>query len=248
MCTDLWKWVQLPRTERSPPLSAAVNTNSWQSQTLHSLSRHNLGGKRRGEDRQGHNKKENLITLIPVMYVVMSKIVSQGKSVFFLHFFLCPCPLFFSNISQPFPLIHTEKILRWVVSYRELWTSACLRTSLQRAPCCWEGWTPCTSAPRLPPNNLDGPRRRIVRVLYLVKEHGELHCPTFNATKRDPRPLTVCPINSPDLSSRIWSFWHSSMNPEMRLANSTTYWIAWVIWMAHCCHNTSRGWTQTPAD
>lgn len=27
----------------------------------------------------------------------------------------------------------------------------------------------------------------------------------------------------------------------MRLANSTTYWMAWVIWMAHCCHSTSRG-------
>lgn len=49
------------------------------------------------------------------------------------------------------------------------------------------------------------------------------------------------PADSPDLSRRIWSFWHSSMNPEMRLANSTTYWIAWVIWMAHCCHSTSRG-------
>lgn len=95
MCTDLWKWVQLPRTERSPPLSAAVNTNSWQSQTLHSLSRHNLGGKRRGEDRQGHNKKENLITLIPVMYVVMSKIVSQGKSVFFFISFFVLVPFFF---------------------------------------------------------------------------------------------------------------------------------------------------------
>lgn len=47
---------------------------------------------------------------------------------------------------------------------------------------------------------------------------------------------------SPDLSRRIWSFWHSSMKPEMRLANSTTYWMAWVIWMAHCCHSTSRGW------
>lgn len=47
--------------------------------------------------------------------------------------------------------------------------------------------------------------------------------------------------DSPDLSRRIWSFWHSSMNPEMRLANSTTYWMAWVIWMAHCCHSTSRG-------
>lgn len=41
------------------------------------------------------------------------------------------------------------------MSYLELWTSACLRTSLQRAQCCWEGWTPCTSAPRLPPNNLE---------------------------------------------------------------------------------------------
>lgn len=34
------------------------------------------------------------------------------------------------------------------------------------------------------------------------------------------------------------------MNPEMRLANSTTYWMAWVIWMAHCCHSTSRGCDQ----
>lgn len=30
----------------------------------------------------------------------------------------------------------------------------------------------------------------------------------------------------------------------MRLANSTTYWMAWVIWMAHCCHSTSRGCEQ----
>lgn len=58
MCTDLWKLVQLLRTERSPPLSAAVNTNSWQSQTPHSLSHHNLGGKHREEDREGQTKKE----------------------------------------------------------------------------------------------------------------------------------------------------------------------------------------------
>ncbi len=61
---------------------------------------------------------------------------------------------------------------------------------------------------------------------------------------RYQRSAIVSPVNSPDLSRRIWSFWHSSMNPEMRLANSTTYWIAWVIWMAHCCHSTSRGWNQ----
>ena len=56
----------------------------------------------------------------------------------------------------------------------------------------------------------------------------------------EDRGLCRALVLSPDLSSRIWSFWHSSMNPEIRLANSTTYCIAWVIWMAHCCHSTSR--------
>lgn len=46
-------------------------------------------------------------------------------------------------------------------------------------------------------------------------------------------------IYPPDLRRRIWSFWQSSMKPVMRFANSTTYWIAWVIWMAHCCHRAS---------
>lgn len=46
-------------------------------------------------------------------------------------------------------------------------------------------------------------------------------------------------VHPPDLRRRIWSFWQSSMKPVMRLANSTTYWIAWVIWMAHCCHRAS---------
>lgn len=63
--------------------------------------------------------------------------------VMFLYF--CTIPFFFQSLS-----------------YLELWTSACHHTSLQRAPCCWEGWTPCTSAPRLPPNNLEEPWRRIV--------------------------------------------------------------------------------------
>lgn len=44
----------------------------------------------------------------------------------------------------------------------------------------------------------------------------------------------------PALRSTIWSFWHSSINPSMRLANSTTYCIASVILMAHNCHITSR--------
>lgn len=26
------------------------------------------------------------------------------------------------------------------------------------------------------------------------------------------------------------------MKPAMRLANSTTYWMALVMWCAHCCH------------
>lgn len=46
-------------------------------------------------------------------------------------------------------------------------------------------------------------------------------------------------VYPPDLRRRIWSFWQSSMKPVMRFANSTTYWIAWVIWMAHCCHRAS---------
>lgn len=58
MCTDLWKLVQPLRTERSPPLSAAVNTNSWQSQTPHSLSHHNLGGKHGEEDREGQTQRK----------------------------------------------------------------------------------------------------------------------------------------------------------------------------------------------
>lgn len=45
--------------------------------------------------------------------------------------------------------------------YLELWTSACLRTFLQRAQCCWEGWMPCTSAPRLPPDNLEEHEERL---------------------------------------------------------------------------------------
>lgn len=45
----------------------------------------------------------------------------------------------------------------------------------------------------------------------------------------------------PAFSSTIWSFWHSSMKPSMRLANSTTYWMASVILIAHSCHMTSRG-------
>lgn len=48
----------------------------------------------------------------------------------------------------------------------------------------------------------------------------------------------------PALRRIIWSFWHRSMNPEMRLANSTTYWMALVMWMAHCCHITSADWKR----
>lgn len=40
----------------------------------------------------------------------------------------------------------------------------------------------------------------------------------------------------------IWSFWQRSMNPVRRLANSTTYLMALVMWMAHCCHINSTGW------
>lgn len=57
------------------------------------------------------------------------------------------------------------------MSYLELWTSACLHTSLQRAQCCWEGWKPGTSAPRLPPNNLEEPWRQTVTILKLVYWH-----------------------------------------------------------------------------
>lgn len=70
------------------------------------------------------------------------------------------------------------------MSYLELWTSACLRTSLQRALCCWEGWMPCTSAPRLPPNNLEQPQTACDD--SLTKRHIELHCLTCNKTKTYP--------------------------------------------------------------
>lgn len=56
--TDLWKLVQLLRTVQSPPLLAAVSTYSSQSQTLHSLSHHNLGGTHR--ERQTVRKKIKL--------------------------------------------------------------------------------------------------------------------------------------------------------------------------------------------
>lgn len=66
-------------------------------------------------------------------------------------------------------------------------------------------------------------------------------------TKQESTFLMCCVLNQswacgvylPDLRRRIWSFWQSSMKPVMRFANSTTYWIAWVIWMAHCCHRAS---------
>jgi len=48
----------------------------------------------------------------------------------------------------------------------------------------------------------------------------------------------------PALRRIIWSFWQRSMKPEMRLANSTTYWIALVMWIAHCCHITSADWKR----
>lgn len=48
----------------------------------------------------------------------------------------------------------------------------------------------------------------------------------------------------PDFRSKIWSFWHNSMKPVIRFANSTTYWMAWVIWMAHCCHRASLDWSR----
>lgn len=44
----------------------------------------------------------------------------------------------------------------------------------------------------------------------------------------------------PDLRRRIWSFWQSSMKPSMRLANSTTYWMALEICSEHCCHMASQ--------
>lgn len=57
--TDLWKWVQQLKTERSPPRWAAASTNSWQSQTPHSLSHHNLGGRRQRRTQ----REENVIIL-----------------------------------------------------------------------------------------------------------------------------------------------------------------------------------------
>lgn len=49
--------------------------------------------------------------------------------------------------------------------------------------------------------------------------------------------LDTCSI--PAFRSTIWSFWHSSIKPSMRLANSTTYCIASVIFTAQSCHITS---------
>lgn len=43
----------------------------------------------------------------------------------------------------------------------------------------------------------------------------------------------------PALSSTIWSFWHSSMKPPIRLANSTTYWMASVMRQAQRSHISS---------
>lgn len=34
------------------------------------------------------------------------------------------------------------------------------------------------------------------------------------------------------------------MKPAMRLANSTTYWMALVMWCAHCCHIHSADWGE----
>lgn len=34
------------------------------------------------------------------------------------------------------------------------------------------------------------------------------------------------------------------MKPAMRLANSTTYWMAFVMWCAHCCHIHSADWGE----
>lgn len=48
-------------------------------------------------------------------------------------------------------------------------------------------------------------------------------------------------LHSPAFSSTIWSFWQRSMKPSIRLANSTTYWMASVIFTAQSCHITSRG-------
>lgn len=44
----------------------------------------------------------------------------------------------------------------------------------------------------------------------------------------------------PALRRMIWSFWQSSMKPSMRLANSTTYWMALEICSEHCCHMASQ--------
>lgn len=54
---------------------------------------------------------------------------------------------------------------------------------------------------------------------------------------RTPPPRS----RSPAFSSTIWSFWQRSMKPSMRLANSTTYWMASVIFTAQSCHMASRG-------
>lgn len=177
------------------------------------------------------------------MYAQRSKNISQGRGFFSFQFLQ-----FFFQIQLDFPPHLFRQKASVVMSYLELWTSACLRTSLQRAQCCWEGWMPCTSLPTLPPNNLEEPGNEIVWAWQWfwqqknTKKHNfffpELHCLTCPENERKA-------LDSPDFSRRIWSFWHSSMNPEMRLANSTTYWIAWVIWMAHCCHSTSRGYNQT---
>ena len=106
MFTDLWKWVQLRRTERSPPLSAAVNTNSWQSQTLHSLSHHNLGGKQKKRGQGRADKKEIFIILILVMYVQSNKNTSKGRGFFSFQFLQFP-PMFF-NFDWPFFLNYTK--------------------------------------------------------------------------------------------------------------------------------------------
>lgn len=44
----------------------------------------------------------------------------------------------------------------------------------------------------------------------------------------------------PALRRTIWSFWQSSMKPSMRLANSTTYWMALEMCSEHCCHMASQ--------
>lgn len=83
MCTDLWKLVQLLRTERSPPPSAAANTDSWQSQTPRSLSHHNLGGTQKRTEK-GREKREVFSTLIPVMYGLMNNSQVQFRFAFCL--------------------------------------------------------------------------------------------------------------------------------------------------------------------